>query len=150
MDQLNTSAVEQEAGADENRVGPLGRKCCESRIDFAAGAGVADLDSQPSGAGRCFDLRKVVSVAGANGSTITANLTAPGTRVRSNSNRFAVNSALKKLIPVRLPSGRARLATRPDPTGSSLTPKTIGTVAVTAFAALAGAFRKVTSTATSR
>ena len=44
---------------------------------------------------------------------------------------------LKTLIPVRLPPGRARLATRPSLTGSSLTEKTIGIVAVAAFAASA-------------
>src|SRR5262249_40198774 len=38
-------------------------------------------------------------------------------------------------VPVALPSGRAMLATRPSLTGSSLTAKTIGMVAVAAFAA---------------
>ena len=38
-------------------------------------------------------------------------------------------------IPVRLPPGRARLATRPSLTGSSPTTNTMGTVAVAALAA---------------
>jgi hypothetical protein len=38
---------------------------------------------------------------------------AQGSSSRSRPSRFAVNSELKKLIPVRLPPGRARLATRP-------------------------------------
>ena len=38
-------------------------------------------------------------------------------------------------MPVALPPGRARLATRPSLTGSSPTPKTIGIVAVAALAA---------------
>jgi hypothetical protein len=37
-------------------------------------------------------------------------------------------------MPVRLPSGRLRLVTRPDLTGSVPTRKTIGTVVVAAFA----------------
>ena len=47
--------------------------------------------------------------------------------------------SLKKLIPVRLPPGRARLATRPSLTGSSPTTKTIGIVVVAALAANAEA-----------
>jgi hypothetical protein len=37
-----------------------------------------------------------------------------------------------KLIPVRLPPGRARLATKPSPTGSSPETKTMGIVVVAA------------------
>ena len=48
-------------------------------------------------------------------------------------------SRLKKLMPVRLPPGRARLATRPSATGSSATAKTIGIVVVAALAANAAA-----------
>ena len=40
-------------------------------------------------------------------------------------------------MPVALPPGRARLATRPNLTGSSPTPKTIGIVVVAALAASA-------------
>ena len=39
------------------------------------------------------------------------------------------------MIPVRLPPGRARLATRPSLTGSSLTANTMGMVVVAALAA---------------
>jgi hypothetical protein len=49
-----------------------------------------------------------------------------GTVSRSSSSRFAVNSVFRRLMPVRLPPGRARLATRPSLTGSSLTVKTMG------------------------
>ena len=41
-------------------------------------------------------------------------------------------------MPVTLPPGRAKLTTRPRATGSSVTPNTIGMVAVAAFAAKAG------------
>ena len=47
------------------------------------------------------------------GLTSAATRMAEGTNARRSSSRFADNSLLKKLIPVRLPLGRARLATRP-------------------------------------
>jgi hypothetical protein len=57
----------------------------------------------------------------------------------------------KKFIPVALPPGRARLATKPSLTGSSLTPNTIGIVEVAAFAASAvAAFPDTAITATRR
>src|SRR5262249_27445237 len=76
------------------------------------------------------------------GSTSTATRVAPGTSSRRSSNRFAAISSLKILKPVRLPPGRARLATRPSLTGSSAEMKTMGIVVVAALAAnaaLAGA-----------
>ena len=65
--------------------------------------------------------RNVVSVTGAVGCTRTDIFTAPGSNRRSSSSRFATTSADKKLIPVTLPAGRARLETSPSLTGSSLT-----------------------------
>jgi hypothetical protein len=47
------------------------------------------------------------------GLTRTATRTARGSSSCSRSSRFAANSPMKKLIPVMLPPGRARLATRP-------------------------------------
>jgi hypothetical protein len=44
--QLETSAEEEDVGADEKRVGPLAPKTCEGRIDLAAGAGLENLDAQ--------------------------------------------------------------------------------------------------------
>ena len=49
----------------------------------------------------------------------TSTRAAVGTSSRRSSNRFPSNSLVKKLIPVRLPPGWARLATRPRLTGSS-------------------------------
>ena len=53
-------------------------------------------------------------------------------------------------MPVALPRGRARLATRPSLTGSSMTPKMIGIVVVAALAASAPAVEAVAMTATRR
>src|SRR5262249_19418896 len=65
----------------------------------------------------------------------TAMRTALGTNSCKRPSRLAAISTLKILMPVALPPGRARLATRPSLTGSSPTPKTIGIVAVAALAA---------------
>src|SRR5262249_32543222 len=70
---------------------------------------------------RAADCRSlnVVSVSTAlTGLTSTAIRAAWGTITRNSSSRFAVNSPLKRLTPVRLPPGRARLETRPSLTGS--------------------------------
>src|SRR5262245_37139546 len=65
----------------------------------------------------------------------TAMRVAEGSSSRTNSKRFATSSALKMLMPVRLPPGRARLATRPSLTGSSAEMKTIGIEVVANLAA---------------
>ena len=94
--------------------------------------------------------RKTVSVTGAAGLTRTATCRAPGTSTRRSSSRFAVISADRKFTPVALPPGRARFATRPNLTGSSLTENTVGTVEVAALASNAGALPDVAITATRR
>ena len=53
-------------------------------------------------------------------------------------------------MPVALPPGRARLATRPSLTGSSAARKTIGIVVVAALAAIAAAVPMAAITATCR
>ena len=53
---LHTSAVEERIAGDEKRVGPLAREGRKGRIDFAAGAGVDDLDLQAHGAGSRFHV----------------------------------------------------------------------------------------------
>src|SRR5262249_27192069 len=92
-----------------------------------------------------------VSTFASAGLTSTATRRAAGTSSRRSSTRLAINSLLKKLMPVALPPGRARLATRPSLTGSSGTVKTIGIVVVAALAASAGSEPPVaTITATCR
>src|SRR5262245_49335506 len=83
------------------------------------------------------------------GLTRTAMRAAPGTNSRSSPSRFAVNSPMRKLMPVKLAPGRPRLDTRPSLTGSSPTMKTMGIVAVAALAANAVAgppFVSITAT----
>jgi hypothetical protein len=52
-------------------------------------------------------------------------------------NRFGPTSVFISLKPVALPPGLLRLATRPVWMGSEAIPKTIGIVAIAAFAAIA-------------
>jgi hypothetical protein len=84
------------------------------------------------------------------GLTSTAIRTALGTIPCSRENCLATVSTLKKLMPVALPPGRARLATKPVLTGFSATPKTIGVVAVAALAARAARAPTVAITVTRR
>src|SRR5262249_41482221 len=92
----------------------------------------------------------LLSVVGAlAGLTSTAIRTALGTSSWSSPSRLVATSWPKKLMPVALPPGRARLATRPSLTGSSPTPKTIGIVVVAVLAASeAGLLPGVAITAT--
>jgi len=50
---------------------------------------------------------------------------------------LAPSSLVSEFMPVTFAPGRARLATRPKPTGSGAAEKTIGSVAVASFAARA-------------
>ena len=137
---LHAPAGEEAVGGDEEGIGALAREGGESRIDLAAGAGVEDLNLQSEGAGGFrYVSQRGLGGRSLAGLTSTAMRTALGTISCSSPSRLATSSATKKLMPVALPPGRARLATRPSLTGSSPTPKTIGIVVVAALAASAAA-----------
>src|SRR5262249_58278523 len=53
-DDLDSPAIEHRIGADEEGIEALTRKRCESRIDFAASAGVEDVKLQPHSLGSRF------------------------------------------------------------------------------------------------
>src|SRR5262245_21830387 len=55
---------------------------------------------------------------------------------RNRSSRFPARSAVSDDRPVTLPPGRARLATKPTPTGSPTAANTIGTTGAACFAAI--------------
>src|SRR5215472_13446700 len=71
------------------------------------------------------------------GLTSSPKRLAAGSSSRSNPSCLGANSLNWKLTPVAFPPGRAMLATRPRLTGSSVTLKTMGRLAVAAFAASA-------------
>ena len=58
-----------------------------------------------------------------------------GTSSCNSSSRFPNTAAFRLVTPVILPPGRLRLVTRPNCTGSTPVPNTIGMVLVAAFAA---------------
>src|SRR5215472_15625250 len=62
-----------------------------------------------------------------------------GTTSCSSSSRFDATSVFKDVMPVTLPPGRLKLATRPTATGLVAVLKTIGMVVVAALAASAEA-----------
>ena len=64
-----------------------------------------------------------------------ANRRRPGTTSRKSSSRLPARSADWFDKPVTLPPGRARLATKPVPTGSPAAAKTIGMTDVACFTA---------------
>src|SRR5262245_14491126 len=75
------------------------------------------------------------TLAGLPALPIIANRRRPGTASRRISTRLAPRSEAWLDRPVRLPPGRARLATRPVATGSPGSAKTIGMIVVACFAA---------------
>jgi hypothetical protein len=64
-----------------------------------------------------------------------AMVLAAGTNSRSSPSRLPTISKLWKAMPVILPPGRLKLATKPSLTGSAPVTKTIGIVVVAALAA---------------
>src|ERR1035437_10115089 len=100
-------------------IGAVARKGGKGRINLADRTGVEDLDLQPDRGSGFLYLRNVGSVSTVlAGLTSTATRTALGTRSYRSRRRLAASSLTKKLMPVALPPGRARLATRPSRTGS--------------------------------
>jgi GAF domain-containing protein len=88
-------------------------------------------------AGRTRDW--VSARVGLVGLTSRATTGAAGTTSCSNANCFGPTSTPNVVTPVRLPPGRARLATSPTSTGSAAMRNTIGMVEVAALAASADA-----------
>src|SRR5262245_947731 len=72
----------------------------------------------------------------------------PGTNSRESSSRLPATSAAWFDDPVTFPPGRARLATKPVPTGSPADANTIGMTDVACFAARTDAVPQVTMTST--
>jgi hypothetical protein len=81
---------------------------------------------------------------------MNSTLIALGNNSRSNCNSFGPSSTVKLAMPVRFAPGLLRLATRPNATGSPPETKTIGMVAVAAFAAKAAVVLPAAITATRR
>ena len=86
-----------------------------------------------------------------SGFTIIATVESRGTVSWSNSSHLPLKSSPYPMdIPVRLPPGRAKLATSPERTGSPIAMATIGIVLVAFLAAIAPGVLPVTITSTLR
>jgi hypothetical protein len=59
LSQLDTSAVQERGGRDENGIGPLAIDRFECSIDLLAGIGIVDLDSQRHGARRSLHFSQL-------------------------------------------------------------------------------------------
>src|SRR6516164_1396613 len=136
LGQLDTPVEQERADTDEESIGSLVCKRSERRIDLADGAGFENLNLHAHRLGRTSTPRNVDSVVvELIGSTSTSIRTAFGKRPRRSSSRFVTTSATRILIPVRLPSGFARLLTRPSFTESSPAMNRTGMDLVSVFAA---------------
>ena len=83
----------------------------------------------------CWISRSCRVASGKTGFRSTGRTVSLGTSSRKSPSRLASSAKVSQLIPVTLPPGRLRLATRPSFTGSAPLEKTIGIVVVAALAA---------------
>ncbi len=110
----------------------------------------AVITSRPSVRAAASTSRISSTTAGPPTLAKIANRRRPGTTSRKSSSRLAARSVCCIDRPVTLPPGRARLATRPVPTGSPAAAKTIGMTDVACMAATITAVADVTMTSTLR
>ncbi len=150
-DDLYPTVDEQASGHDQECIGPLLRQAGKRNVDLAAVAGAEELDLPPDGRSCRLQVLGPGSAFGSFGLKSAAKRAAPGSSSCSSPSRLVPVSTLMALIPVTLPPGRLRLATRPSWTGSPPVRKTIGIVVVAALAASTDAdVPGVTMTATRR
>src|SRR5262245_25859937 len=110
MGQLHAPAGEERRRADEESIQPFARNRCKGCVDLVLALRTWTCSPMARAAGSSW--RNVASVACTlAGSTSTATRAIPGASSRRSSSRFATTSPVRRLIPVRLPPGPARLAT---------------------------------------
>jgi hypothetical protein len=149
-DKLPTVALEKLVGSDkENFVRAFVRKARKGRVDLVAGACLENPGSQSVGVGSVLNASQC-SVRTRTISWINKNSYASGVRHQrmQEFQPLADTSRAKYWMPVTLPPGRAKLATRPVLTGSVPTLKTIGIIAVAPFAVAMRVLLSVVMTAT--
>src|SRR6516164_1384642 len=94
------------------------------------------INSTLSDAAAVWIAAKPPDPADTKGSRRTATRVTPGATSLSSSSNFAFRLNSYEVKPVALPPGRARLATKPPPTGSIVVTNTIGTVRLACCKAL--------------
>ena len=133
---LLASAVEKRIGRHDERAGMQLDEGRQSRVDLVFRAGLQDGEPPPVRARRflhvAYDALRKSNWSGSQ----AGRSPGPGEPARTAVGAAWVSArGAKMLKPVRLPPGRARLATRPAATRSPPPKKTIGIVEVASFAA---------------
>ena len=139
---MSDTAAEDRIGLDQERVGslgPLADERLEGGIDLGLVARAKHLDLQRRACPAACTSFVTSSAPGLLGFTSSATMAALGAIWFSNPRRFAPSAVDSQVTPVMLPSGLARLVTRPVATGSAPLANTIEIVVVAAFAAGADA-----------
>ena len=109
------------------------RRACEFRdgaLDLRRLANVTGMISTPNAAATDWMAANWPMPAVIAGSRRTATRLRPGAIALSNSSHFPLRVYSNCRNPVALPPGRARLSTKPAPTGSGTATNTIGTARV--------------------
>src|SRR5262245_62101123 len=132
---LDAPAREEGIGAEEQRAEPLAHRSRKGRVDFAGRAGVEDLDSKAEGVGRRLDISQRGLGRRSRRADERGDACGRGQQLSHQLQALRHQLGTEILMPVRLPPGRARLATRPSLTGSSVAMKTIGIEVVANLAA---------------
>ena len=94
------------------RASPTLDERCKGGLDLAVAAGIEDVELLPHGRSRTR-TSETSAPRGHLGSTSTAMRAAPGRSSRNSSPASPQVRTEMKLMPVTLPRGRLRLATRP-------------------------------------
>src|SRR5262249_54835411 len=121
------------AGACDEGVGPLPDKSRECLIDLAAAARIVDLNFQSQRASCRFDGLYRRSGIRTGRIDEHGHTSGTGHQLTQEFQPLCCQLLREKIVP----SGRARLVTKPSLTGSSPAMKTMGIVVVAALAAIA-------------
>src|SRR5262249_30321687 len=106
-------------------------KCRNCSLDLTSVAHVNGGQFHPEGWRHGLDSTELSDSEAMVGSRRTATRTTLGAISLRSSSHFAAMPYSNKTKPVALPPGRAKLSTKPAPTGSTECANTIGTVRVT-------------------
>ena len=125
-DAARRTGGDERVGAEQQRIRPAQRDLGQPGIDLAFAAGIDDVQADTAARANACDPSTCSRADGVFGLTISATCLACGTSSRSSSKRLGIRSAVRKMMPVALPPGRARLWTTPSRTGSPPIVKTMG------------------------
>src|SRR6266540_6356610 len=135
---------------DHERADPFCRHRRKSSLELGRRAHVELVELRLSDWATCLICGRIGSFMGFAEFIRMPTSVRPGMVSLSSLSRLAASSGLKNVDPVTLPSGRARLDTRPDPKASPTTAMTMGIVVVAFLAARTPGVPWVTITSTLR